>query len=421
MIPAAEKHCLLVDLPFSDKLDGLEHTVNNLKQKYKQLWWETDTIFPDLAQTYSRKRKKEIEQETNNFLEKLANHPKSKSVLEYYSDLKTQQKSAQQVRDIERFCKLAGLYIDKPFADGFDRSTKIFLEKIKLFDPSLGPDKIYQAMRNLWIMNSLQVLMNLEMNCSDSMFAYSMLYPYTDNINDDVSMSIDAKLSMNQSLRRWLEGDFCPYRNETERKIFLLVKMIEQEFPRSKFHGVFQSLLAIYNAQIKSLIQHKQHGIHDESDILDISFEKGGTSVLADGYLIRGILNETVEDFCFGYGAFLQFADDIQDVKDDLKNSHLTLFSQMAGKCKLDQLANKLFNYISTIVDLHLSAPALKRLRELILNNCYFLVLETIGKNRQFYSRKYTKEIEAHFPFSFSFFDKTKKRLKLILLKADRD
>lgn len=283
----------------------------------------------------------------------------------------------------------------------------------------MKPENIYQAMRNVWIMNSLQIFMAKEIDCSNSMFAYSMLYPYSDNINDDATGTIAQKLTINDNFRQWLEGKNPHYHNDNEQKIYLLVKMIEQQFPRSQFAGVFQSLLAIFNAQIKSLIQQQAHSDRDGANILDISLEKGGTSVLADGYLISGTIDANQQDFCFGYGAFLQFADDIQDVDDDSEKGHLTLFSQYAKNNYLDEPANKLFNYMSAVVDSHLSASADQRLRELILKNCYFMVQEAIGKNATFYSQQYIQRIEAHFPFSFSHFKTVKQRLKQILLQAD--
>ena len=45
--------------------------------------------------------------------------------------------------------------------------------------------EIGQAMRNVWIMNISQVLLNVEVKFTNAIFAYSMLYPYTDNILDD--------------------------------------------------------------------------------------------------------------------------------------------------------------------------------------------------------------------------------------------
>jgi len=406
------------NLPLSDQTGNLELTMKLLKQKYQQLWLETEMTFPEFLESYPSKRKKEIEQETTIFLNRLT---KKQQHQEFNHTQGFEGVLKKEEHDIEKLCNLAGLYIDKQFSEGFDRSTKIFMKKAKQFDPSLKPENIYQAMRNVWIMNSLQILMNLDMYCSNSMFAYSMLYPYSDNINDDVVKSIDAKFRMNRNFKAWLEGNSCPYQNETERKIYLLIKMIEEEFPRDKYPEVFQSLLSIYNAQIKSLIQQKQNSNPHKVDILDISLEKGGTSVLADGYLINGIMDKNQEDFCFGYGAFLQFADDIQDVCIDKENSHSTLFSQMADNNYLDELANKLFNFMLKVVNLHLSDTAYNRLRTLIVENCNFMVLGAIGKNRQLYSPKYIKAIEIHFPFTFPYFKIAKKRLKQMLLKANPD
>ncbi|MCU0646252.1 MAG: hypothetical protein MUC94_18595 [bacterium] len=398
----------------SQKVEEMDDRINLLKQKYKDLWLETDSTFPEFANSYTRKQKQELEYEATDLLDRI-----TKDHHDGNADRNRLKEILQQSGDeIVRLCGLAGLYVDKQFTDGFDHATKMFLRQVKKFDPELKPENIYQAMRNVWIANSLQKLMDMKMDCSAPLFAYSMLYPYSDNVNDDAGLSAAEKISMNQNFRQWLEGESCPYQNETERKIYLLVKMIEEKFPREKFPGVFQSLLGIFNAQIKSLSQQKQHRSGNGVDILDISFEKGGTSVLADGYLIRGNLNEELEDFCFGYGAFLQFADDIQDVDDDQQNGHQTIFMQLAEHKFLDAMASRLFNYMIKVVDLHLSDPRCQRLRELIIKNCFFMVQEAIIKTKQFYSADYIRSIEPHFPFAFSYFQRVKKRLKGMLLNG---
>ncbi len=398
----------------SDQLGDLEARIDYLKEQYQQLWLDTEASFPEFEKCYTLNQKLELEWEATEMLDRIAK--------DQNNGVKDRDKLKEVIKnsgnDIERLCGAAGLYVDKKFSDGFDHATKKFLQQVKKFDPQLKPENIYQAMRNIWIMNSLQELMDRDMDCSVPMFAYSMLYPYSDNVNDDAGACLEDKLGMNYNFKQWLEGEAPPYRNETERKIYSLVKMIEKQFDRKKFPGVFQSLLGIFNAQIKSLIQQKQHQADDSADILDISFEKGGTSVLADGYLIQGVLNDQLEDFCFGYGAFLQFADDIQDVDDDLANDHETIFSQLAAHDVLDFQANRLFNFMKKVVDRHLSDSIHQRLRDLILKNCVFMVQEAISKTTQFYSPEYIRAIEQHFPFTFPYFQGVKKRLKKMLLNG---
>jgi len=148
--------------------------------------------------------------------------------------------------------------------------------------------------------------------------------------------------------------------------------------------------------------------------ILDISFEKGGTSVLADGFLVKGSLDQTQADFCFGFGAILQLGDDIQDLVEDKKNKHITIFSQSAGKYHLDYLANKLINFASQIVDMKLEErnPNRKLLKELIVKNFSYLVLEAIGKNKSYFSGQYVRKIQQHFPVRFSYLKTLRKKLK---------
>jgi hypothetical protein len=194
--------------------------------------------------------------------------------------------------------------------------------------------------------------------------------------------------------------------------------MIEKQYDRRSFPGVYQSLLAIFNAQLKSLSQQRNECLPLEIDILDLSFEKGGTSVLADGFLVNGFLEDVRADFCFGFGVFLQLADDIQDINEDRKNNHATIFSQAAGKYDLDKLADKLFNFIAEVVDLKLDKKAANEnnLGELIMKNCYFLVMESVGKNNAYYSQDYIQKIQRYFPVRFAMLKKLRKEIKKKIL-----
>jgi hypothetical protein len=57
------------------------------------------------------------------------------------------------------------------------------------------------------------------------------------------------------------------------------------------------------------MVINKSKGTVDK--ILPISFFKGGTSVLADAFLVKGNLNIKEMHFAFAYGSFLQLLDDL--------------------------------------------------------------------------------------------------------------
>jgi hypothetical protein len=69
-----------------------------------------------------------------------------------------------------------------------------------------------------------------------------------------------------------------------------------------------------------------------EIDVLAIGLEKGGTSILADGYLVGNTLSSAPAAFLFGWGAFLQLADDLQDVRLDGQAGLFDHFFQTAGR-----------------------------------------------------------------------------------------
>lgn len=406
-------------LPLSYEVGPLEEDIERYREEYSRLWWETETNFPQFEKTYEEPEQIKTEKELSVYVDEVSDKLK-----DYPADEKIQKEWLEDFIDgIKKFgeqtFRLSDVYLDSISQEGFVNSTRAFVEKVKKFDPSLEIENVYQALRNVWIMNSLQMYLNIDIKPSDAIFAYSLIYPYTDNYLDDITQTYESKLSFNSKLKNWLEGQHAPPIKPQEEKIFRLIKMIENQYARDTFPNVYQSLLAIFNAQIKSLIQQKKQSVPYEINILDISFEKGGTSVLADGYLVNGNLKKEQADFCFGFGLMLQLADDIQDVSQDKKNDHMTIFSQTAQKYYLDALASKLFNFIKKIVNLKLNEEVLsqKSLKELILKNCYYLILESIGKNQKFYSQEYTHQMQRHFPLRFSYLKELRKRLNQLLLE----
>jgi len=99
----------------------------------------------------------------------------------------------------------------------------------------------------------------------------------------------------------------------------------------ARYPQVFERLLAIHRAQGKSLQQLRRNPTPQQIDVLGISFEKGGASVLADGYLVAGSLTAAQRECIFGFGVLTQLMDDLEDLPHNLANRFLTIFSQ-AGR-----------------------------------------------------------------------------------------
>jgi hypothetical protein len=292
--------------------------------------------------------------------------------------------------------------------------TREFMAMARRFDPEVNINDVFQASRNVWIINSLQIMMGLPVKLSSSVFAYSMLYPYSDNYLDDASVSKAEKQIFSQRFRQRLSGEKVIPLNNREQIIFDLVTLIETDWDRERFPKVYDSLLAIHDAQTRSIMLMGSDSDLGDDELLSICIEKGGTSVLADGYLISGTLTERQEHFCFGFGAFLQFVDDIQDVKGDMDEQLETLFTRAAKNRQLEQLVNQSIDFGWVVMgNLEgFSGNNLESMSSLMIKSNSFLLTEAVGLNSDLYAPAYVERFEAYSPFRFEFIRKRRSNLE---------
>jgi hypothetical protein len=409
-----------------------EERLQKAHAQYTKLWWETETEFPPLGNPYSRRdqfaNEREVEHFINEWLGDLHSLPKT-LIPGFFPDKKIQtifnKFQNSRLKNIVPHPDLA-----EQFIDPFTKMAHEFITLAYQFDPNLKPSDIRQALRNLWTAGSLQFIFKQAPYSSPAIFAYSMLYPYTDNYLDDPGIPLSVKRELNQKFKARLAGGAFSCLNSYERALDHLVGLIENQFPRLKYPDVYRGLLAIHQAQSASLLFQLQPTAPYENDILGISFQKGGCSVLADGYLVNGDLTEAEAAFCFGYGVFLQLVDDLRDAQKDFQNGQMTIFSQIALKWPLDRLTNRTIHFSRRILKMLESlekevnnAPqngkmslekAAQVLKELIQNSVNFLILEGIARNQNLYSKDYLNQIKEHTPFRLPYFLKLKAKLAKI-------
>lgn len=392
----------------------VQKQVNRLVKVFSSQWWNTCKREVKLGiksnYWYKRKKERETDKFINTIIEEIKRFPKTEedrelwkhkfdNVLEAYiaqSDIIT-------LKDKELLLK-----------NGILENTKLFIERAKKFSTKISIEDIGQAMRNVWIMNIIQMLLGRRVQLTPAIFGYSMLYPYTDNYLDNPNISRNEKVEVGDRFEKRLKGEKIIPINSYEEETFRLVEFIEGEHNRREFHEVYDSLLLIHRAQKKSLKQQARETCPYEEDILGISIEKGGTSVLADAYLINGRLSEDEAKFFFGYGVLLQICDDLQDAEMDLKNNHMTIVSQLLGKWSLDSITNGLINFTNNLLESEkcFSCNNPEELLELIRKNCMLLIYFAVAKSSKFYSYKYISNIKMYFPYSIRYMTGLSKRFK---------
>ena len=285
------------------------------------------------------------------------------------------------------------------------------------FDASISSEDLFQACRNAWVACGLQSLLGQAMTVTPSIFAYSMLYPYSDNYLDDAGVDSAAKRSFSGRFRNRLAGLDLPPANVREEAIWELVRLIESEYERSAYPSVYTSLLAIHRSQEESIRLIDRNGFAPQNagqplDVTRLVFAKGGDSVLADAYLAAGRLTAAEARFAFEWGVLLQLGDDLQDVREDAAGGIRTLFSEAIGCEPLDQLTSRTFHFTQRVMreldDLETAPAALK---DLMAQSSCSLLIRAAGAAREFYSPSYIARLESYSPFRFAFVDSRRELL----------
>lgn len=316
------------------------------------------------------------------------------------------------------------LFFDRPFLkffldQGYLNAAEDFIERAKKEDGCLTSEEIFQAIRNVWIMNSLQIFWEISVKITPSTYAYSMLYPYTDNFLDNPEISMKDKVRFNERLTRILSGEKISTINFHENRVLALVEHIESQFSRDDYPQVFQSVQLIQEAQVESLRQDQKAKMTYD-DILSISFFKGGSSVLADAFLVKGELTNEEMHFAFGYGAFLQLLDDLQDTLTDRKDEHQTLFSIMSKNEIIDDGVNRLISYIMQVNTPQVEdTQAMTLMKEVIRSCTLIMVMEAVGKQPKVISEKLYRQLESYSKVRLTFYKEFELHIKTLLKEFD--
>ncbi|MGO0900852.1 flagellar protein FliS [Clostridioides difficile] len=390
-------------------------------KKCEDTWNNSSVELSENIETYSKNSQKKSEKELDKLIDTLSTHLKK-----YPSDfvlrrmwVKKGEVFLQNTLEKDNIFKLEKMDVED--RKKFLGITKQFIRDARKFDDDLPISDIMQAMRNVWISNALQLLFDKEVYYSKANFAYSMLYPYTDNYLDNTNINEIDKVLFNNWLEKRLLGEQIKPNNYHESKVSQMIDYIESVYPREKFKEVYESLLLIFKSQVKSLKQQDRKSNLCEEELLSISIEKGGSSVLVDGYLISGLMTKEEIEFCIGYGFLLQVSDDLQDIKEDLKFNHETVMTETIKNGTLDKITNKLINFTIELIDGFKINNKNESVITMIKNDCLMLILFSVVYNAEFFSKEYIKEIEKFIPYTISYSLEIKEKFKNVDVLNNED
>ena len=392
---------------------GMSQRVDEMLETFTHLWWDCPTSPPELGEEYSLRQQIENEKLLDQQVKVLEN------LLKHRPQGEADCLAARQHLSSSFFEFTGTVFGYRPSQIAAIRNYSFedilleFARQASGFDPGISTDDIYQAGRNLWSMNFVQILLGLPVRMTPSLFAYSMLYPYTDNYLDNPAISQEDKHRFYRSFRRRLSGEPVTPKDPLEERIYDLVSMVEGEYDRTRYPHVYESLLAIHQAQGRSVRLLQGDLSPYEVDVLGICFEKGGTSVLADGYLVAGELTQPQQELMFAYGTLTQLVDDLEDTQSDLEAGLMTVFSQTARHWKLDGVFDRTLHFGNQAVQILTagSPPDQKELMDVIRQSITPVLILAAAGQQSYFNREFMAELQRHFPLRFSRLEKKRKHL----------
>ncbi|NNE35394.1 MAG: hypothetical protein HKN13_09165 [Rhodothermales bacterium] len=279
------------------------------------------------------------------------------------------------------------------------KATREFLQEARKFDAELTAASLHQALRNVWVMNNIQILLEKQLRTTPSMFSYSLFYPYTDNMLDAPTRTDAEKHHFFEAFGKRLAGTQVTAQNRLEDNVFTLVSRIENEFARRDYPQVYEGMLAILKAQLAA------HQLPCQKErLLDATFLKGGSSVMAHGPLVAGQLGVEQLRFLFGYGVLLQLIDDLQDLQEDTRLGFRNYFTETAKNRPLDSLARKLIQFQSAVFAASPFRTELSRVMiGLLEKGCTMLVLHAIACNPDYFSSDFYAAVDRASPLGNSY------------------
>jgi hypothetical protein len=387
----------------------------------REKWLETPDVFPDFLTEFPEKIRLENEKyfrATANKIRKIVTQFPSDSDGRTKGTLKKRsawrKKMTVRIQEILNHEKALGIHrvMSRDRILSFYEELESFLALSRSFAPELKMDGIGQAVRNYIVYAMFVELAGGTPGLNPAAFGYSMLYPFTDNYIDSTDITDRDKHDYNLLIREMIAGrEVNPLPGHQEKTCELL-QMIADKYPRNEDDSIYTLLQMMQEAQEQSLRQQDRAEHLPESDRLDISLFKGGLSVLIDRCFVDRELSSEDMLFYFGFGFFLQLADDLQDISEDVGNGHQTLMTLDVSFQASEKNVNKLFWFVRRIAGEYKAEK--EDFKQFVLENCYMLLCTSVFGSKKYFSPEYCERLQKYMSISAQYWESARKSPLLI-------
>lgn len=230
-------------------------------------------------------------------------------------------------------------------------------------------------------------------------FALSAIHPAQDDLIDGMGYSKDDANIITNTLKGQ-KGLTAPL---SIRPIINLIEIVYKYF-NPNTHPVFVDIcLALHKWQSISSKQRDKTIQLSDTELLKISFMKGGYAFALYGYVIQGGMTMSQFRHFFAMGAIFQIMDDLHDVDDDIESNIETVFTRRINNN--DVIDSEIYGFLAVQKcfetnipeSIDFEYPMLVRLMELLAAR--YDILRFYCMNRSRVSKEFNDRILDQFPF----------------------
>lgn len=372
------------------------------KERIKEIWSRSEEKFPDFLRPIPEKEKAENEKSCMKLQKKLKR-----------KRLKQEKRGNKYEKEIIKFLKKENIIgIHRVLKDETMQEMTVELKKFitmaERFEPDMGLEDFGQAARNYLVYAMFNEMSGVRQEVNKAVFGYSMLYPVTDNYIDSKEITKEKKESYNQFILEVLRGNISTAPEEKQwQKTYELLKGMEENYERGD--TLYLLLEEMLYAQRDSMRQQ----ITGESDLekcVDISIYKGGISVLIDRYFVKKKMTKEDVYFYLGFGYFLQLADDLQDIQEDMEQGSNTVLTHSVANKMTEQTVNRIFWYLKRLMENYRCEK--ESFKQFVWKASNYLIAASVFLSPQFFSEEYCIKMDKSLPVGSGFFMQMKEAAK---------
>lgn len=389
-----------------------------LTPKIKENWLNESTCLPQFLPTFSKEQKQRNEKRIS---ESLGHFRKQMDIFSHLPRRKKRWKNEMEdlLHEILWTEPLLGIEkaMSKESFDAFEAEMKALVRRVRRFDPALTLMAMGQALRNYIVYAIFLELNGLPQRCTANIFAYSMLYPYTDNYIDAPGRSREELSHYIKLIEDQILGKNVDAVTEHDRKTVELLSLVKASYEEPK--DIDMKLLLLLEAQVDSQKQTDLENPLTDDELLMVTLLKGGLSVLLDRYFIGLPLTENDYEFYYSLGFLLQLCDDLQDISVDREEGCRTVFSTCQSKEETVQNVNRLFHFVKKRFDSYDCVR--KEFKNFFMQNCLLLILTSAARSREYMTAEWQVWLEDRLPVSAEYLQERKRNDSSEALKKSHE